>query len=68
MIRSIDFYDELAKWTVIEGIAQRSERVSGIDDRWNSMFFDECQRFFHVGSRAMAHTLKSQILDHHIRN
>ena len=32
------------------------------------MFFGECQRFFHVGSRAMAHTLKSQILDHQLRN
>jgi hypothetical protein len=66
VIRSIDFHDNLAKWTaieVIEGIGQCVETVSGIDDRWNSMFFRECQRFFHVSSRAMAHTLNLPILE-----
>ena len=36
VIRSIDFYDDLAKWTaveVIESIGQCAETVYGIDDR-----------------------------------
>jgi hypothetical protein len=31
-IRSIDFYDDLAKWTAIEGLGECVETVSGIDD------------------------------------
>jgi hypothetical protein len=66
VIRSSDFYDDLAKWTaiqMIEGIGQRVETVSGIDDRRKSMIFDECQHFFHIAARAMAHALNSRIFE-----
>jgi hypothetical protein len=60
MIRSIDFYDELAKWTAIEvikGIGQCVETVSGIDDRRKAMVFNEFQQFLHIASRAEANAI-----------
>ena len=63
MIRSIDFYDELAKWAAIEvikGIGQCVETVSGIDERRKSVVFNECQQL-HIASRAEANAMKSQL-------
>jgi hypothetical protein len=63
VIRPIDFYDELAKWTAIKvtkGIGRCVETVSGIDDRRKSMVFNECQQFLHIASRAEANAMKSQ--------
>src|SRR5580698_5724887 len=71
VIRSIDFYDDLAKWTAIEvseGIGQCVETVSSIDDRQKSMEFEESQDFFHIAARAQTNTLKSQLFYHHGRN
>jgi hypothetical protein len=45
VIRSIDFCDELAKWTAIEmikGIGQCIETVSGNDDLRSRLVFNEC--------------------------